>query len=273
VTGSVGPATGGTVDGIYGNVTTVATSITTANDFTEADLVNLYKNCAQVTEGGITYWPFESGVTQPTGTQRIDLYVPQNGSGTLKFWAQELLGSSSDSFPTACVFQTVQQGSMQNASVEQNDGRVVATDTDGYFPFSIAQWISQSVHTTGDPIDLDRRYGAQLTDISVTAGSPIAPYTGTVPNESLNEAFPYNREVYNVVEGCRVTSSAPLPFSGATCAIDPFLQSMLVGQGGSLCQDELTIINYGFALLVNNKNETDNCGSIASTLWAIPPPV
>jgi hypothetical protein len=86
VTGSVGPATGGVVGGIFGNVTTVPTSITNANMFTEADLVNLYKNCAEITEGGVTYWPFQTG-TQPTGTQRIDLYVPQAGSGTLKFWA------------------------------------------------------------------------------------------------------------------------------------------------------------------------------------------
>jgi hypothetical protein len=153
----------------------------------------------------------------------------------------------------------------------------VATDQYGYVPFSIAQWISQSQHTAGDPVDLDRRYGSALTDITPVVGgvaqSPVAPYTGTVPNESLNTAFPFNREVYNVVEGCRVDSTAPLPFTGATCSIDPILQSMLVGTGGSLCQDELTILNYGFALLVNNSVEPDTCGSIAPALRSVPPPV
>jgi len=153
-------------------------------------------------------------------------------------------------------------------SVEQNDGTAVATDPDGYVPFSVAQWVSQSVHTTGDPVDLDRRYGAVLQDIG-----GAAPFTGTVPSEKMNAAFPLNREVYNVVEGCRVDATAPLPFTGATCGIDATLQAMLVGTGSSLCQDALTIINYGFALLVNNTNEPDTCGSIAPALRSVPPPV
>ena len=276
VAGSVGPTTGGVVDGIYGNVTTVATSITHANLFTETDLVNMYKNCAEVTEGGVTYWPLQSG-GQPANTQQIDLYVPQAGSGTLKFWAQEMLGSSSDTFPTGCVYQTIQQGTLKGDLVEEHDGRAVGTDTDGYFPFSIANWIAQSTHTVGDPINLDRRYGAQLEPVTPVVNGvnqpPVSPFIGTIPNESLNPAFPYNREVYNVVEGCRVDSTAPLPFTGATCSIDSALVSMLVGQNGSLCQDELTILNYGYALLVNNSNEPDACGSIAPALRSVPPPV
>jgi hypothetical protein len=265
VTGAIGPATGGTVQGIFGPVTTVATALTTTNMFTLTDLKTLYTSCGEVTEGGVTYWPFETGVTQPANTQRIDLYVPQSGSGTRNFWASTLGFSSSALDP--CISATIDQGSLSGTAVEEHDGEAVATDNDGYMPFSIAQWVSQSKHTTGDAIDLDRRYGAQLQDIG-----GIAPFTGTVPNESMNSAFPVNREVYNVVEGCRVTTSAPLPFTGATCSIDPNLQSMLVGAGSSLCQDALTVINYGFALLPNS-NEPDACGSTATSLWAYPPPV
>jgi hypothetical protein len=265
VTGAIGPATGGVVQGINGPVTTVATALTTTNMFTATDLTNLYKNCTTVAEGGVTYWPFEVGVTQPTGTQRIDLYVPQAGSGTLKFWAQEL-GFSATALP-ACVFQTIQQGTSSGTSVEEHNGTDVATDPDGYTPFSIAQWISQSVHTTGDPVDLDRRYGAVLQDIG-----GVSPFTGT----QLNKAFPFNREVYNVVEGCRVDSTAPNPLTGGACpagSLDATLQAMLVGTGSSLCQDALSIINYGFALLVNNTNEPDTCGSIAPALRSQPAPV
>ncbi len=260
VAGAIGPAVGGVVQGINGPVTTVATNLTTTNMFTTADLTNLYKNCAEVTEGGVTYWPFEVGVTQPTGTQRIDLYVPQPGSGTLKFWAMET-GFTSTSLP-ACVFNTIQNGADTGTSVEEHNGTDVGTDPDGYTPFSIAQWISQSVHTTGDPVDLDRRYGAVLQAIG-----GASPFSGT----RMNAAFPFNREVYNVVEGCRVDSTAPLPFTGATCSLDPTLEAMLVGSSGSLCQDALTIINYGFALLVNNTNEPDPCGSITNR--QTPPPV
>jgi hypothetical protein len=270
VTGAVGPATGGTVQGVNGPVTTVATSITQANLFTQANLETLYADCDEVTVGGTTYWPFEVGATQPTGTQRIDLYVPQAGSGTLKFWASEL-DFSATSLP-ACVFQTIQNGAYGDTTpptaVEEHDGLAVGTDPDGYMPFSIAQWISQSVHTTGDPIDLDRRYGAVLQEINSDS-----PFSQTTPSYKMNEAFPFNREVYNIVEGCRVDSTAPLPFTGATCSLDPLLESMLVGTGSSLCQDELTILNYGFALLVNNTNEPDTCGSIAPALRSQPPPV
>ncbi len=58
----VGPATGGVV----GGVTSVATSITQANLFTLADLKTMYDSCGTVTEGGVTYWPFQAGITQPT---------------------------------------------------------------------------------------------------------------------------------------------------------------------------------------------------------------
>jgi hypothetical protein len=112
-----------------------------------------------------------------------------------------------------------------------------------------------------------------LQDIVSTTGTTIAPYSGTVPNETMNAAFPINREVYNVVEACRVDSTAPLPFTGATCSLDPNLEAMLSGTGSSLCQDELTILNYGFALLVNNSNEPNTCGQIAPALRSQAPPV
>jgi hypothetical protein len=266
VTGAVGPATAGTVQGINGPETTVATSITQGGLFTKADLVDLYTDCTTVTVGGTTYWPLGDPTAEPAGAQQIDLYVPQSGSGTRNFWASTL-GFNATTLPS-CVFATIQNGADKNDAVEQNDGTAVATDQDGYEPFSIAQWVSQSKHTAGGAIDLDRRYGAALQDIG-----GVAPYSGTVPNETMNASFPINREVYNIVEGCRVDSTAPLPFTGATCSLDPNLEAMLSGTGSSLCQDELTILNYGFALLVNNSNEPNTCGQIAPALRSVPPPV
>ena len=265
VAGAVGPATGGVVQGINGPVTTVATNITQANLFTLTDLINLYKNCTTVTEGGVTYWPLGDPNPQPAGSQQIDLYIPQPGSGTRNFWASTV-GINSTSLDS-CTFDHIQAGADATQPVEEHNGTAVGTDADGYMPFSIAQWISQSKHTAGDPINIDRRYGAVLQDINSQS-----PFIGTPPNESMNSAFPVNREVYNVIEGCRIVSGAPLPFTGATCNIDLTLQSMFVGAGSSLCQDALTILNYGFALLPN-ANETDACGATTTSLWAYPPPV
>lgn len=264
VAGAIGPAVGGVVNGIDGPITTVATALTTTNMFTTTDLVNLYKNCLTVTEGGVTYWPFTVGGTQPAGTQRIDLYLPQSGSGTFKFWTTTLGIPTSPSLP-ACDFQTIQQGTSTGLLVEEHTGIAMGTDTDGYGPFSIAQWISQKNHTIGNPVNIDRRYGAVLQSIN-----SISPFSGTL----MNTAFPINREIFNVVEACRVDSTAPLPFTGATCSIDPTLQAMLDGAGSSLCQDALSILNYGFALLnAANTIEPDKCGSIATSLRSVPPPV
>src|SRR6516165_10792977 len=51
--------------------------------FTLHDLQTLYKNCTAVTANGVTYDP---NTPNATGTTKIDLYVPQSGSGTRNFW-------------------------------------------------------------------------------------------------------------------------------------------------------------------------------------------
>jgi hypothetical protein len=234
VTGATGPASG-----------TGVTALTTAGSFTVTDLVNLYKNCENVTEGGVTYNPN----TATAGQVQIDLYVPQPGSGTLTFWAGTL-GFSSTTLP-ACVHDQIVAGPDTGTLVEQNDGTAVATDPNGYVPFSVAQWISQR---NGHD---DQRHGAVIQDIGgISPFSNGNPATGT-----LNTVFPITREVYNIVQYSRVQTG--------NAAFDPNLADLLVGTGSSLCQDTFTITGYGFALL--GSGTTDQCGSIASTLRAFDP--
>jgi hypothetical protein len=251
VTGAIGPAAGGTTftaqsgdaAGDTVSTTTVTTQLPAAtNTFTEADLTSLYKNCAEVTEGGVTFWPYEVGVTQPTGTQRIDLYIPQQGSGTEKFWATTL--GFTYNAPPACVFNTIQQGALIPANDggitftnEEHDGTNVATDPDGYAPFSIAQWISQSNGHN------DRRHGAVLEDVN-----NVSPFSGT----KLNSSFPITRDVYSVVSLARLQSTT-----------DP-LHNLLDGTGSTVCQDAGEIAAYGFATL------GAACGEILPALTASP---
>jgi hypothetical protein len=230
----------------------VATTITHANLFTEVDLLNLYANCQPVTEGSVTYWPLGSPVTQPAGSTVIDLYIPQSGSGTAKFWAKTLGNFSLSSLP-ACVHQTIVGGPLASATggvpIEQNNGTPMATDPAGFGPYSIAQWIAQSNGHN------DRRHTAQiqplescstpLTTSSTCSGSPVAPFTGTAGNLSLNGSFPITRPVYSVVSFARVTNTS-----------DP-LYSFLNGNSiqDTLCNDASTITGYGFAL-------NGSCGAI-----------
>jgi hypothetical protein len=251
VTGAIGPATGGvafnapTGDAAGDTIatTTVATQLPAAvNTFTLADLTNLYKNCTTVTEGGITFWPFQPG-TQPANTTRIDLYIPQLGSGTEKFWASTL-GFTAAS-PPNCVNNTIVNGALAPAndgnvtvSVEEHDGTDVATDPIGYTPFSIAQWIAQNNGHN------DRRHGAVLQDINNIAPTNAAGH--------LNTSFPVTRDVYSVVSLARLQNAS-----------DP-LHNLLDGTGSTVCQDSGQIISYGFATL------GAACGEILPALTASP---
>jgi phosphate transport system substrate-binding protein len=242
VTGATGPTTAGQTTTITTptgpqTITVPVTNLTTADMFTKADLVNLYKNCATVTEGGVTYNPG----TAATGQVQINLYVPQSGSGTLKFWASTL-GFSATALP-ACVHQTIVAGPANTIAVEEHDGTAYASDPNGYGPFSIAQWVAQSNGHS------DRRHTAIIHQVNA-----IAP---TVSG-SLNPNFPILREVYNVVRYDHVVNTGDGNF-------DATLAGLLAGSTSALCQSTFTIKSFGFGTLPN-ANLADACGATTSGL-------
>ena len=225
VTGAIGPATGGTV----GGVATVATVLpATVEQFTVTELQSLY-NCQPTPVGSTTFWPYDGNPADlPSGDQRIDLYIPQLGSGTEKFWVQTTLGLSA-SAPPACDNHTIVNGTLTGTAVEEHDGTAVATDPYGYGPFSIAQWVSQSNGHN------DRRHGAVLQDINGEV-----PLVGGVMNTGQNgagTAFPITRFVFSVVAKSRLDS-----------ATDP-IHSLLLGTTSFVCRDKADITGYGFALI------------------------
>jgi hypothetical protein len=223
-----------------------STAITTASDFTLTDLKNLYASCENVTEGGVTYNP---NGTASGGQVAIHLYVPPSASDTLGRWAATL-GFSATALPS-CVHQTIQAGPEAGQPVAENDGTAVASDPNGYLPFSVADWISQR---NGND---DHRNGAVLNEIGgVSPFSNGNPATGT-----LNTSFPTTGEVYNVVPYDDVAPGEP--------AYNQQLAQLLAGTGSVLCRDVLTIVNHGFALL--SSSTTDQCGSTADSLRAFDP--
>lgn len=219
------------------SVTPVATAITTADQFTSADLVTLYKNCQPVTEGGVTY--------DPTGTisgdTKIDLYVPQPGSGTRSFWATTI-GFDGTNLPS-CVHDQIVGGPLATATggvqVEEHNGTPMTSDPNGFGPFSVAQWIAQrNGHA-------DRRHGAVLHSLNAT--SPFS--NGNPATGSLNSGFPITRDVYSVVSYARVTSTS-----------DP-LYNLLNGSSSFTCSDRGQIVSYGFGVL-------STCGQVVASLRA-----
>jgi hypothetical protein len=274
VAGSTGPASGATGTVTHAGVTApnVNTAITHANLFTVTDLTNLYKNCQNVTEGGVTYWPFQVGVTQPANTTRIDLYIPQLGSGTEKFWAKST-GNWTATTPAACVFHFIQNGPLSDPTnggsvtggwqVEEHDGSAVSTDQFGYGPFSVAQYIAQTVNNI-DP----RSHAAVLQAINGISPTNAGP--------TLNTAFPFTRPVFSVVDQARITNTVPVVQGGVTVGTAPGtdflaadfdggLNALLVSSGSKICQDKGTIQFYGFALFSSGNPGTqpgDLCGEV-----------
>ena len=243
-TANIVDATTGTVT--TQSVTPSATAITTADSFTFADLQTLYDNGGTVTEGGVTYWPLGSTVTKPAGAVTIDLYIPQPGSGTRSFWASTLGFNATT--PPAWDFDVIQGGPLagKNALVEEHDGTAVATDPNGFGPFSIAQWISQrNGHN-------DRRHDAILHSLTPTGSStPVSPFSNGNPTTgSLNSNFPITRDVYSVVSFARVPNTA-----------DP-LFNLLNGSTSFLCTEQSAIISYGFGLVPSI------CGEVVASLRA-----
>jgi len=242
VTGANGPTTAGqttTIKTPSGSqtITVPVTNITTADAFTLTDLKTLFASCANVTEGGVTYNPNTAGA----GQQQIDLYVPQSGSGTLKFWASTL-GFSATSLP-GCLHQTIASGPAATEPVEEHDGTAYASDPNGYGPFSIAQWISQS---NGHD---DRRHTAILHSIN-----GVAPMSGS----ALNASFPVLREVYNVMQFDHVVNTGDGKF-------DATLAGLFAGSTSKLCASPITIKSYGFGTLPN-ANLPDACGATTASL-------
>ena len=228
------------------SVTPVSTAITTADAFTFGDLQTLYNLCKPVTEGGVTY--------DPTGTiagdTKIDLYIPQAGSGTRNFFAGQI--GFSPTTPPSCVHDTIVGGVLSSANpavpVEEHDGTAVSSDPNGFGPFSIAQWISQrNGHN-------DRRHGAVLHSLTATGSTtPTSPFNNGNPQTgSLNTNYPnLTRDVYSVVSFARVTNSA-----------DP-LFGLLNGSNSFLCNEQGTLLNYGFALIPST------CGEVIASNRAL----
>jgi hypothetical protein len=263
VAGTTGGSAAGAPYAYQGTtITPQATFITHAGDFSLVDLVNLFKNCSTITEDGVTYDP--NNTTSGAGTggvTPIHLYIPQASSGTAKFWIKILsngggaLGSCvHNTIDTAASLPAVNSGAA-GLSVEEHNGSPFVADPNGFGPFSIAQWISQSNGHN------DRRHGAVVQTLkgctSVTFGSPATGTCSTTPTATgantagsggtLNTGFPITREVYSVVSFARVSNTSDPLYS--------FLNANSIQD--TLCNDVGSITAFGFAV-------AGDCGSVTT---------
>ncbi|MBG0852926.1 hypothetical protein I2W78_13995 [Streptomyces spinoverrucosus] len=155
---------------------------------------------------------YECRLTSLNGVS-ITPILPQSQSGTRAFFL-----SSIQATPGTCV-QT-------SESIQENDGRVLDSAGD-IVPFSVAQYTAQETEAV-----TDRRGAAVLGSVN-----------GQAPrdeNLELNPAFPYLRDVFNVVPTSKLS--------------DTVIAETFVGSGSKVCQAADTITKYGFGTV-------SNCGS------------
>ena len=145
--------------------------------------------------------------------------------------------------------------------VEEHNGTAFAVDPDGYGPFSAANWLSQ-LHRPEPrpPVRL------QLQMINATNPCTGTPGNCTASGAIINEnPFPFVREVFNIVQYDEVQPSDTTTYNQA-------FASIMATTNSSLCDDGLTIFNYGYGLLPStNPNLPDTCGSIANSLRGFDP--
>ncbi|HEY0248446.1 MAG TPA: hypothetical protein VGC45_09310 [Gryllotalpicola sp.] len=148
--------------------------------------------------GGTTYKFYSGDLAQSavaSGYTKLDVYVPQSGSGTRNFWYQALgLGTNTVLAPGV-------QDHFNGAVNEEHDGTAVGNDPVGIEPFSIAQFNAQSniAEINGDygTSVVDRRHGVVLNAVADGSNTVVQPTTGA---GVLNTAFPISRPVFVNVE-------------------------------------------------------------------------
>jgi hypothetical protein len=190
-----------------GGTPSTATGTTAAPD--PLTLSNIFggKGYLSGVVNGTTY-QFYSGAgasSDQANWPKLDVFVPQSGSGTRNFWYTALTLGSNTALP-AGVLDTYNGGTTN----EEHDGSAIQSDAYGIEPFSIAQWTAQS-HTG----TINSSYGTNITDrrhgVLLNSVGSVAP---TVSG-ALNTAFPISRPVFVDVEFAQLK-------------INPLLQAVFV---------------------------------------------
>ena len=217
------------------------------------------------TSGGTAIAGTSAGSGTVTTKGNVDLYAPQNGSGTLAFW-ELTMGVSA---PQPCWHQTIVAGPAIDVPVEEHDGSAFASDPAGVGPISISRWIAAS--TGADP---DLRHGDILQ--SVTTGTTVVAPTNssgtlnvtgcTITGFSQTACFPITRELYNVMDYYEVNNVTPPSGSMGNPAFNATLAGLFAGTSAQLCGQSFLIAQQGFSTIFNGANFADTCGATSSTL-------
>ncbi|MEV7683013.1 substrate-binding domain-containing protein [Streptomyces sp. NPDC088341] len=153
--------------------------------------------------------------------------LPQSGSGTRTFFLEKI------------GVTEAQLGSCVNGTVQEHDGTAL-TDVGHIAPYSIAQYIAQTGGVVTD------RHGATVLAKVDTIQPRIAG--------KLNTAFPYNRDVYNVVPSAKLNGGTA-PDADLIRAFESIPNvNPALATTAEICAQTAVIENYGFGTVTNCGN-------------------
>lgn len=145
--------------------------------------------------------------------------LPNFGSGTRKFFLQQLGFTDSSTFTTSPGHTCIQQVDATGAGIEENTGTAL-TAPNQIIPYSIAQYLSQTAQVVAD----------------VRGKAVLGNLNGIAPGQ-LNTDSSFTRSVYNVVPTGQLGNA---PYS-----------TVFVGPTSQICQNTATIKAYGFGVSAN----------------------
>ncbi len=178
-----------------------------------------------------------------TGTDAVVPVIPQSTSGTRSFFLSKIGVSTLGS----CV-QGLDNSVEENEGTNAIFGRGSSVNTkDIVFPFSVAVYLSETVHNNGDATN-------NPGPLVLKSVNGVKPTTGANAKTVINKKFPYIRQVYLVTRNAGTTAKPKVP---------TYLQALIGNNNnkGSVCSKTglADDVDYGFLSLAGK------CGKIVAT--------
>lgn len=241
-------------------------SLTTSLNLTFAQVKELYTGVKDCTDTVVTFDTVtcSGGVASGTVTASTKVFIqatgmasaaqvfpfiPQNGSGTRKFFLKAVTGSQTPALPP---YIANNNASTAQGGLAENDGSVLASTPGALIPFSAAQWIAQNNGapgvnntTTGLAISsIDGKTAVNGTAPSLTPGALYGTQTAGTFADVPQSTDTFARDTYDVVPSLFLGSSA----TGKQTGLISILNGGSAGQLGSGAA-KTVIKKYGFGVL------------------------
>jgi ABC-type phosphate transport system substrate-binding protein len=191
-----------------------------------------------------------------TSTATIDPFLPQTSSGTRAFFLTALGGGTTAITPGSCVSDSPTTGEPGGTLIENEGDAPELNDANAIFPYSIADYIAQTLHSASCTNGASCGYpnapvcspgaGQNSFGCNVSGVLSLGKISGKAPITSgkITSTFPavFQRTIYDVVRFATTADHIP-------SYLEPFFAASTASTKGWACSNakaKTDIGNYGF---------------------------